>query len=924
MMFETRIITHLLTLLLFSTTVYAQIIPSNRVTTWQPGVTNNGGIPIRTTVYKTLSPSGGDDTAAIQAALNGCPPNQVVQLTAGVFRITGNGLGFASPNCTLRGVGPGKGLSTGINAVESFGTFIADPTATQLIKADRASNPSWAILYVGRDPTQFSASINLASDAAQGANSLALVSNPGIQVGEIVLVDQNTDTDPDVVWGPVHDPPGGGSRRWFVRQDRSLNQMMEVTAVNGNTITFATPFHITFKTAYAAQLSRYAQPVPHGMGVENIFFFGGMGGDWHGNVSMNLCAYCWIKNIEAFWSLGTSVGLYGSYRSELRDSYIHETPSPDPGGGGYMVGLNYGASDNLVENNIMWYGNKEIVMRGTGGGNVIAYNYMDDAFGSTYPNTPEAGANAGHYTTPHMELLEGNYSQNYKGDSYWGNSIYITVFRNHLSGLRAGASPLGTYATNPSQTGGCSYPYGDFEGRGAVDVQAYSYNTNFVGNVLGFSGQTLLRYSSGCYSPTQTRFVYENLDNSITDNAVIMWNMGAYQATQNTSCGCWSWDSTTYQTQLRQGNWDWATKTQSWDGIGGTGSPGSGTPQTIPNSLYLTSKPAFFGSNPWPWVDPSTGLVSTLPAKARFAQIRSGNTPVNNNTHDFDGDGKSDILWQDTSGSGSVDIFLMNGPQILQNAGVANVLSPWSIVGQRDFDGDGKSDILWRDTSVGTVAIWFMNGTQLTQSVGVANVATAWKIVGTGDFNGDGKGDILWQDTSGNVAIWLMNGAQLMQNAGIANVSGWSIAGTGDFNGDGKTDILWSNSSGTVAIWFMNGTQLTQSVGVANAPSGWTIVGIGDFNGDGKSDILWQDGSGNVAIWLMNGAQLIQSVGVGNASGWSIIETGDFNGDGTSDILWRNSSGTVAIWLMNNAQITQSVGVANVPTNWSVQSANAD
>src|SRR5258708_18900531 len=117
-MFKMRITTQLLALLLFSTTVYAQIIPSNRVTTWQPGVTNNGGIPNRRTIYKTLSPSGGDDTAAIQAALNGCPPNQVVQLTAGVFKITGNGLSFLSPNCALRGVGPGQGLSDGINAVD--------------------------------------------------------------------------------------------------------------------------------------------------------------------------------------------------------------------------------------------------------------------------------------------------------------------------------------------------------------------------------------------------------------------------------------------------------------------------------------------------------------------------------------------------------------------------------------------------------------------------------------------------------------------------------------------------------------------------------------------------------------------------------------------------------------------------------------
>src|SRR5262249_31624573 len=145
--------------------------------------------------------------------------------------------------------------------------------------------------------------------------------------------------------------------RWFVRQDRSLNQMMEVTAVNGNTITFATPFHYTYSVASHAQLSRYAQPVVHGIGVENIFFFGGEGGDWHGNVSVNLCAYCWVKNIEAFWSVGTSVGFYGTYRSELRDSYIHETPVPYPGGAGYLAGLNYGASDNLFENNIMWYGN---------------------------------------------------------------------------------------------------------------------------------------------------------------------------------------------------------------------------------------------------------------------------------------------------------------------------------------------------------------------------------------------------------------------------------------------------------------------------------------------------------------------------------------------------------------------------------------
>jgi hypothetical protein len=53
-------------------------------------------------------------------------------------------------------------------------------------------------------------------------------------------------------------------------------------------------------------------------------------------------------------------------------------------------------------------------------------------------------------------------------------------------------------------------------------------------------------------------------------------------------------------------------------GIGGA--VGSGTPRPIPDPLYLAAKPAFFGPNRWPWVDPSNGTVTILPAKARLEQ----------------------------------------------------------------------------------------------------------------------------------------------------------------------------------------------------------------------------------------------------------------------------------------------------------------
>jgi hypothetical protein len=48
----------------------------------------------------------------------------------------------------------------------------------------------------------------------------------------------------------------------------------------------------------------------------------------------------------------------------------------------------------------------------------------------------------------------------------------------------------------------------------------------------------------------------------------------------------------------------------------------TGLSTTLPNSLYLTSKPAFFGNNAWPWVEPAGATTAdrtkVLPAKQRF------------------------------------------------------------------------------------------------------------------------------------------------------------------------------------------------------------------------------------------------------------------------------------------------------------------
>lgn len=430
---------------------------------------------------------------------------------------------------------------------------------------------------------------------------------------------------------------GGGSRRFFGRQDRPASQLVKITNINSNVITFETALYYDFKLSNQAQLttidtSQY--PITTAASVENIGLFGGMGGDGQGNMPISLCVGCWVSHVESYWSVGTGIGLYGTYRSEVRDSFMHETPSPSPGGGGYLSGLNQWASDNLFENNIMWQGNKEIVMRTAGGGNVIAYNYMDDAFGASYPESPEAGVNAGHQTLTYQALLEGNYSQNFKGDAFWGNSTGITVHRNWLSGIRA-SSPTGlcpsiTPCNNlRSYTSGI-FPYGDYLGRGMVDLQGNSFNHNFTGNVLGFSGQSLLTHG-GSFVTAQTTWVYESLDMLLAnDTNVLIWSIGAQQNPTN-----FQWVTGSYATQLRSGNFDWFTGQQKWHGIGGSDEYGGNLTApfpSIPNSYYLpssgASQPAFFGTSTscpctWPWVNPTNGSTFKLPARERF----NANTP---------------------------------------------------------------------------------------------------------------------------------------------------------------------------------------------------------------------------------------------------------------------------------------------------------
>jgi hypothetical protein len=533
-------------------------LPTGRETTWNPGVT--GGIPSRTTVYTTIAAStygngSSDATSGIQTALNACPSGQVVALSAGDFKVNGINDGFGNyaalkvpSNVTLRGVGP----------------------TTRLIK-DSAFQAS--VVIMGTLNLTDGGSTNLTANAAKGATSVSVTSATGFSVGQLVLIDE-TDDSSYVDWGDsaANAPGGAGRLSWFHRANRPVGQMLKISNINGTTITFTTPLHIAFRTTFTAQLTYWADTAAQFAGLEDVYVTGGQ----DDNIKIHHAMDCWVARVESDDSIGDSVGLDQALRCTVRDSYIHDTPDPNPGGGGYMLSLAWYTADCLIENNILVRCNKVMVCRSSGGGNVIAYNYTDDGYIGYNTGWQEVGINASHMAEPHYELFEGNYSFNADGDDTWGGAVYITMYRNHLSGKRRS--------------------YTDSGNRRAAGPMSGHYYYTYVGNVLGYSGQTASPFSG---------FIEEDsYPWDINSGYAAMWRVGA-QSLDWDAAG----DARVGTTLVRDGNYDYVTNSVQWDS----------TEDTLPNSLYLSSKPAFFGSLTWPWVDAagSTKLY-TLPAKQRF------------------------------------------------------------------------------------------------------------------------------------------------------------------------------------------------------------------------------------------------------------------------------------------------------------------
>ena len=523
-----------------------EIIPAERRVVWAGHVGIPGGIPERKTVSATIDAkafgNGAQDaTAAIQGALDKCPPDQVVLLSAGAFKLTST-LRVGSHR-VLRGAGPGattlryEGPAGGRSAIAMAG---------------------WPKLIEGGSP------VGIVAGATKGSTKITVAGAAGpVAVGDLLLVDQLND-------GQLVDSTGFEGKCTYAGRaggDRTLGQLVEVTALKGNEISFNIPLYWTYRAELKPQASfAPARSFVHFAGLEDLKLTQPAASVTY-LIEMQATHCCWLRNVEVERVDWRAVWMLISLQNEIRDCYFHESLSGYGRSHGYGVLVDLFSSANLVENNVLRALDGGFLMTAGGAaGNVFGYNYGEDSrFDDPWWLTSSPSLN--HSPHPLMNLWEGNVGYKIEGDFIHGSSSHNTVFRSRSLGWMN--------ATTTSRNN-------------AVEFAAKNTNMNIVGCVLGTEGR------SNRYEVLPGQPYHDSQE-------VVIWVLGVASDRQ---------DPEVAATLLRHGNYDYVNKKTTWD-------PKIAA-RTLPPSLYLDAKPAWFGETAWPPIGPDVeGLAQKIPAQLR-------------------------------------------------------------------------------------------------------------------------------------------------------------------------------------------------------------------------------------------------------------------------------------------------------------------
>jgi len=569
--------------------LWTGIIAPGRAIDWSgAGV---GQIPAREKICASLTASATFDE--INRALAACKSGETVFLAAGTYTIPGT-IQVRS-RVTLRGAGADKTI------------------------LNTTGNGTAAIQMGFGGPLWRPALIPIMGGAEAGSTTIELSSTLDVHKGDLLAIGERN--NPDFVSSEGSEGLCGWcDAGWSATGDYSRGQVVAVTGVNGNKVTIVpglygaytnSPVVVPFRASVIAAGVEDLQVYANNTGYGTAF-------------GVYACAYCWIKGVEANYTDGDHVQIYWGYHDEVRDSYFSNAFLHGPGQHDSDVVLAEKTSASLIENNIIERTHAAIMLEWGAAGNVVAYNYTMGEFDNGAMNVVIGGIDY-HGAHPQFNLLEGNVVTEIYQDSIWGSSSNTAAFRNWVIGTTHICEALkdrGSVSCSESKG-----HYG-FQAARAVQVSYLSSWNSFVGNVIGsHQMQSLLKlYSPGGKLKQVLSVTYPSERGY--DDVAYGWSFGYGEASDGGSQAPCSAGSVSChppgkaQTNLLTGNFNNIDGSIKWadDHV-----------ESLPPSFYLSGKPKWWGSMPFPATGPDVtggtgpgGHTFGNPARSCYLEVMHG------------------------------------------------------------------------------------------------------------------------------------------------------------------------------------------------------------------------------------------------------------------------------------------------------------
>lgn len=529
--------------------------------------------------------------AAINTAISGCDANHFIELGAGDFTLSSTII-MGTNNITLKGQGADQTRLLITGSTGGCGVGFVDFAIRGCCNGAN----------IGTTNGGFSGPTNTATwDAgySAGTATITLSAHANLSVGGVLWLDQLNDaSDGGDLFHCEDDAPcsaDGGNHLMRVGRAQAEGHVVTAcgtstpgAACTSNSVTIDPPVMApNFNSgqtpgAWWGNMSGGSQDIVTGLGFEDFLLEYKNASSIAGIALVN-ATNSWVKGVSVIRTGDTAsfllhVYLINGFRNTIANSYFYG--AEDTGSGNnttnYALAM-YSGSCQLVQNNIFHACTEPIELAGVEEGTVFGYNFETGSWFSS-------SGIQDHQFAMHV-LSEGNNWGVRICDNNHGQSYFQTMFRDHY------AKNNGNGSTNA-----------------AVALLTHCRFFNIVGSVFASTGWDT-------YAPT-------DLTNSNTGIFVTGWEGNC------SNCGLMSTDSNVKRTLYRWGNWDNVTSsndTGTNDQTGtrfNTGEVPSGitsyanpvpASQTLPTSLYLSAKPSFLGSLPWPLIGPdvSSGIISS-------------------------------------------------------------------------------------------------------------------------------------------------------------------------------------------------------------------------------------------------------------------------------------------------------------------------